>query len=170
MVCTALFHGVSTTRSNIYLIIHPSTLWKKFLSENQTDGKNCDIQWSPHYISKLYEPFHACIIAKGPHLPHHPNISTEQLETWIHFPLEFSFSTRSPVKNVPLPSLFMTTPQSTSLNIIKYQSFHHSTSSRTSSISIATMDTSDPSSVVMTVVILPDKKTSCNYVLTTRSL
>ena len=44
----------------------------------------------PKSTPKLSHPCRAYIITKGPHLPHHPNVSTENLDKGTRFNLDFS--------------------------------------------------------------------------------
>ena len=54
---------------------------------------------TPKSTPKLSHPCCACIIAKGPHLARHPNVSTENLDPGTSFHLDFRFFNKVSCQN-----------------------------------------------------------------------
>ena len=53
----------------------------------------------PKPIPKLSHPCRTCIIAKGPCLPHHPNVSTENIDPGTCFHHDFSYFNKVSCRN-----------------------------------------------------------------------
>ena len=93
-----------------------------------------------------------------------PIFTTWHLDLSTRFYLDFSFSTRFPVENLPPPSPFLMPPPATSLAIPQYQSVYHFNSLRPPSSYPTTMDKSSPYSMFMKVMSSPDWNISCNTI------
>ena len=71
----------------------------------------------PNSIPKLSHPYRGCLISKRPCLPHHPNVTTENLYPVTHFHLEFIFFNNISCQNITSD---LTIVDSTTSNIFEY--------------------------------------------------
>ena len=124
----------------------------------------------PRSIPKTYHPFCACLIYNSPQIIRHPNFSTKQLDPGTHFHLDFDFSNKISFKKITYD---LTIADSTTSQVFGYPKRLKHTPPYLIKNFInfpTTMYTSDPYSVLMKVVSLPNRKIPSNSVLTMRSL